>query len=96
MASKILDPEFFNELLKQVDTYTDKRIIEEVDRAVDYYRHRVWTRAEWCCKNMRGFAKAVWDMPNPPKTNENEFGGTALLIRGYHVNYCPFCGVKVD
>ena len=63
--------------------------------AIESHRRRMWVRETWCCKEMATFAAHVWQLPNPPTRDETAFGSTALSLRGAHVNYCPFCGVRV-
>lgn len=69
---------------------------EYVDGAIEAHRRRMWVRETWCCREMEKFAIHVWLLPNPPKRDESTFGGVTLQLHGAHVNYCPFCGVKVQ
>ena len=70
-------------------------IQEYVDGAIEAHRRRTWIRDKWCCLAMGEFAKVVWLAPNPPRRDETVLGSTSLKLRGFNVNYCPFCGVRV-
>ena len=70
-------------------------IQEYIDGAIEAHRRRMWVRDKWCCLSMGEFAKVVWLAPNPPRRDETVLGSTSLKLRGFNVNYCPFCGVRV-
>lgn len=73
-----------------------KDLQEFVESAIEAHRRRIWVRDRWCCEAMINFASKAWLMTNPPKRDESAFGGVTLQLRGETVNYCPFCGVRVD
>jgi hypothetical protein len=82
--------------IEQMEGGIERRLEDHVNKAIENHRRRMWVRETWCCKDMGAFAAKVWMMPNPPRRDETAFGSVNLELRGYNVNYCPFCGVKVS
>lgn len=74
-------------------------LFDEIDRKVEAMRRSVWTKPDWCCDDMREFAMKVWGVSKPVREADMSglhLGSVAYQLRGHHVNYCPFCGVKVS
>jgi hypothetical protein len=79
--------------IDSMQEYLLKDISQRIDGAMAAYRKSVTVKEHWCCREMREFAAHFWNASKPCIDN-NTFG-VAYQIRGSHVNFCPFCGVKI-
>lgn len=86
--------EIFRELFEDIFEKREAQMLRHVEQKIEGYRQSMWTRDRWCCDDMEKFAAKVWGV-SQPKSNPDAFGQCAYQLRGYSVNYCPFCGVKV-
>lgn len=83
----------FLALTKMMREYYDKLredLFREVANQVEGSRRQLWSGNEWCCKDMKHFAKKFFCAPTP--NSGESFFGTQFLIRDRVMNYCPFCG----
>lgn len=67
-------------------------VLRDVDGRIEQFRRAVYVKNEWCCNDMTLFATKVWGSAKPRE--RDTFGSVAYQLRGYSVNYCPFCGVS--
>lgn len=71
-------------------------LYQEVARQVKGSRCQLWSGNEWCCKDMKHFAKKFFNA-TVPNSNESMWGfGTQYMIHGRTLNYCPFCGTPAN
>jgi hypothetical protein len=86
--------------IKELREYLSKDIAGQVERAMVAYRKSVTIKDRWCCNEMVDFATKFWGAAVPNLGTFHTGGeppifGTSYQIRGSHVNFCPFCGVKI-
>lgn len=87
--------ETLNTLFNEFRDEEQKRIQEIISHEMGKYQSGISIRDSWCCQNMREFALKQFGINNP---NFSDNGGgfkTSLMMYGFCVNYCPFCGAKL-
>ena len=71
-------------------------LYREIASQVANSRRQLWSGKEWCCPDMKHFAKKYFNITSPQTENSGWAFSNHLTITGRTLNYCPFCGTPAN